>query len=800
MYMHTENIKQIQIETVKIIAEFEKIINELSKIERNNTDKDNNTAKRLSSDNLTKDINMLQNEKQKLDNLEYVVAVVGTMKSGKSTTINAIAGQEVLPNREFPMTTLPTLITHKPKQKEPILHLKDTEPFLKLAQNIKERISIEKTSEHSDLKKLIDDIKNDKISFKMEYKGSKNIEFFLKQINDLMRVAKDFQIEPPYKDFVNVDDLPRIEVEFYHLSKNKNKNSGRLTLLDTPGPDEFKHSVALKEIFENQLQRASAVMLLVDYTKMNSQSDVEVKQQVKDVAKMIGKQHLFVLLNKFDQRKRAKEEEQVIEEAKDLIYKDVLKDQIDRNNIYPVAAKLAFYANFGLRELEINKKIDTSLEWTDDFGVTLMGEDWEDDIDDIERVYKKCEKTWQKSFFEIALDKIISTIYNDALFLSLKSPLDKLKNLLREYKNVFEARKTAYQTELKELTEIVEALKEDINKVSQISEDIQKGIKKKIENSKLQIEQETEITFESMKKQIDEMLTDSKKEEEKATKDRKNESHKVDNDSFWHRKLWEGGLLDFFKGSSHNSSKSNLDILREQGELKYQNKENAEKVISGLNNMLQTMLNESSKKIEHDINCNILSLSDYINSDIKKNLTGILDVIEKKLSEGDGSLEINLPQLSIDFKLNFQTITSNLIDEESATYTRVGDGMLDRSLNWLNSDWGLEEYKRSIYTITRDSILNNIENTLQQLQKTKVDDLDSKFKEEIAFPIDKKLQFLVKEIEGYREEQIEILTKREKEDKESIEQELQTTKMYQKKLDKIDKRVNISTKILGDNQ
>lgn len=31
--------------------------------------------------------------------LEMVLAVVGTMKAGKSTTINAIVGTEILPNR-----------------------------------------------------------------------------------------------------------------------------------------------------------------------------------------------------------------------------------------------------------------------------------------------------------------------------------------------------------------------------------------------------------------------------------------------------------------------------------------------------------------------------------------------------------------------------------------------------------------------------------------------------------------------------------------------------------------------------
>ena len=46
----------------------------------------------------------LHNELRKITRLEMVLAIVGTMKAGKSTTINAIVGTEVLPNRNRPMT------------------------------------------------------------------------------------------------------------------------------------------------------------------------------------------------------------------------------------------------------------------------------------------------------------------------------------------------------------------------------------------------------------------------------------------------------------------------------------------------------------------------------------------------------------------------------------------------------------------------------------------------------------------------------------------------------------------------
>ena len=70
-----------------------------------------------------KRIEELEGEQIKTARREMVLAVVGTMKAGKSTTINAIVGQEILPNRNRPMTSVPTLIRHVPGKTEPVLHL-----------------------------------------------------------------------------------------------------------------------------------------------------------------------------------------------------------------------------------------------------------------------------------------------------------------------------------------------------------------------------------------------------------------------------------------------------------------------------------------------------------------------------------------------------------------------------------------------------------------------------------------------------------------------------------------------------
>lgn len=94
---------------------------------------------------LPKYIEVLEGERAKLQNLEMVLAVVGTMKAGKSTTINAIVGTEVLPNRNRPMTALPTLIRHTPGQTDPVLKFANNKPINDLMRELHSALTISST-------------------------------------------------------------------------------------------------------------------------------------------------------------------------------------------------------------------------------------------------------------------------------------------------------------------------------------------------------------------------------------------------------------------------------------------------------------------------------------------------------------------------------------------------------------------------------------------------------------------------------------------------------------------------------
>lgn len=789
--MHEKNFKRVQIETEKILKETQKLLEELSNKEKESYSGEVE-LKTLSLSNLRRHQELLKNEAQKLKNLEYVVAVVGTMKAGKSMTINAIVGQEILPSRDFPMTTLPTLITHVSKQTEPRLTIKKIKPFNELKNAIKAKISTRQTFELGDIQNLVSRIEENKIEFKTEYKGPEEISHFLRDINDLMRIAKEFGIEPPYEEYTDVDDLPRIEVEFYHLSKYPQEASeARLTLLDTPGPDEFKQSAILKTIFKEQLRKASAVTLVVDYTKMNSESDAKVKKDIEDVAKMIGKKHLFVLLNKFDQRNRDSEDNIVYEEAKRLISKGTLKDKIDDNNVYPISSKLAFYANLGLSELEKNKKIDENLFKREAFAVAMLGEDWKDDIDDIQRVEKKCHKNWEKSYLEDPLNNIIATIHSEALALALEAPLGKLANILQETSNGLKIRERGYRENIKQLKETIYALKNDINNMESISENLSLETEKSVADTKEKLEINIGESIDNIYDEFEStLLTSSNEEEQRQIKDKEYKP--------WLRIPLPKNLEFLNKAVNKDKNlekvKQNFKEFRKNGKVNFKKENDAKKFYKNINDIFTHQIEDFLENTEETISKNIYDLSSDVNDNIEEKLGSLLMVIKERF---DGEINITLPQLILEKSaIVNKSVLKNSIKHDIEIENVKGDGFINNILHWVNTNWGTVENRSDTFSVESKEIEKNINSKIMSLKKMLYDYIDNFYNKKISKTINKKLLFLKEEIEGYRGEQNDIVKKREANEVD-ITEEISLAQKLLERNTKLNERVYETKKILS---
>ncbi len=77
--------------------------------------------------------------------------------------LNGIIGLKILPSPNTPMTTLPTVITHKPGQQEPVLNLQNPLPFNKAIASIKEIMKNQNNDSYEKINcynLLTDDTKN----------------------------------------------------------------------------------------------------------------------------------------------------------------------------------------------------------------------------------------------------------------------------------------------------------------------------------------------------------------------------------------------------------------------------------------------------------------------------------------------------------------------------------------------------------------------------------------------------------------------------------------------------------------
>ncbi|MGU3415562.1 clamp-binding protein CrfC [Enterobacteriaceae bacterium C34A] len=405
----------------------------------------------------------LNNELRKITRLEMVLAIVGTMKAGKSTTINAIVGTEVLPNRNRPMTAIPTLIRHTPGQKEPVLNFIHVEPIERLMHELQDKLRDVDRAKlalrlemDKDMNALLERIIGG-VAFEKHYLGAQPIFQCLKSLNDLVRLSQATDVDFPFADYAAIEHIPVIEVEFVHLA-GLGENAGQLTLLDTPGPNESGQP-HLQKMLNEQLARASAVLAVMDYTQLKSISDQEVRQAIAAVSKSVP---LYALVNKFDQKDRNSDDE---EQVRAMISGTLMKDFIRPGQIFPVSSMWGYLANRARHELNSQGKLPDHQEqrWVQDFAEAALGRRWRTaDLDDVTHIRHAADLLWEDSLFEKPINRLLHAAHANASLFALRSASHKLLNYAQNARDFLEFRLQGLTVAAGQLQENIARLEEDM--------------------------------------------------------------------------------------------------------------------------------------------------------------------------------------------------------------------------------------------------------------------------------------------------------------------------------------------------
>ena len=410
--------------------------------------------------NTLKTIEVLEGEQRKLERLEMVIAIVGTMKAGKSTTINAIVGTEVLPNRNRPMTAIPTLIEHTPGQTEPVLEFKNQEPIARLMKKLREaldnsinKLAVEELLKDNEMNGLIKLIRSNG-RYKSSYYGAESIFDFLKGLNDLVRLSQKLNTEFPFSDYDEMHEIPVIKVEFAHLRETE-QAYGKLTLLDTPGPNESGQP-HLRKMLKDQLAKASAVLAVLDFTQLKSDADAQVREDLKAIAS-VSEGRLYTLVNKFDNRDRHSDN---AEQVKAFVAHTLMEQSIPESHVFPVSSRYGYLANRARHELFMNQQLpDHEIHpWVEDFGSEAFGTRWQKKIFDIEATKEAADDLWADSLFHEPLEQVIKTAQAQAALLAIETAAAKLVDTSAKLENFLNARETSLTKSTQELHQEITAL------------------------------------------------------------------------------------------------------------------------------------------------------------------------------------------------------------------------------------------------------------------------------------------------------------------------------------------------------
>jgi len=445
-----------------------------------------NAANALSADSSSDKYKDFQQEvlgiSRNVEKLELMMAIVAPMKAGKSTIINAIAGQEILPSRNAAMTTLPTQIVFNPDLTQPTLTLSPEiiTVYQQTLQALQTKIQTlgmqriqDKIAQYPHLQDLLPKIQDPAgLQLQETTSGREEIIKVLMSLNDIVRLCNT--IDPATDPLGRLTEVPCIHVptarsrslsESDAAADSKPDLLGNLVIVDTPGPNEAGENLKLATVVAEQLKQSSMVLIVLDFTQLKTEAAEQVKRDVQRVIDLRGKDNLYILVNKVDQRR---EGDMTSEQLHQFIAAEFGIGNDETNQVFEVSARRAFAAAHFMHELEQHPDLTLSeIPAARVLAQEVFGIDWEEELAAVtpEEIRKKAQRLWNKSGFEPFLEKAVKALMERAAPRCLKSALNLGRSRLVQLRDEVKLRSSAICQDAEKLQLELYALEADLHRL-----------------------------------------------------------------------------------------------------------------------------------------------------------------------------------------------------------------------------------------------------------------------------------------------------------------------------------------------
>lgn len=368
-------------------------------------------------------VQQIEKQQELVETLELRMSVIAPMKAGKSTIINAIVGQELVPSHSFAMTTLPTELVINNQLTTPELHIPEstTQILIDLTQQIQQKIeqqgiewAYEQTKTYDHLKDLVTELAQG-ITIHAHITGYINIQKQLEKMNHISRLAARLT---PENDWI-ISDLPRIETPC-HSPIFSSLPKSQLIIVDTPGPNEAGDNHKLSNIVISQIQKSAIVLFVLDYTNLYTEAEEEINKEVQKIIELRGSENLFVLVNKVDERSKS-EKSLSTEQVKNFV---VAEFGVEKQHVFEISALKAFDANLFLQ----------GITGFDEFGQKLYENGWQrlKAVTAEKDLKQDAEQMWKDAGFTIFLHEVIYKLTTSSTHECMRTAIKTAKNCMEQ--------------------------------------------------------------------------------------------------------------------------------------------------------------------------------------------------------------------------------------------------------------------------------------------------------------------------------------------------------------------------------
>ncbi|MGF0293760.1 dynamin family protein [Escherichia coli] len=726
--MHEKNIALLCDEADRLLQLNINLLRQM--VEEPDVLSDSKNEKRLLFDKqkALKRIEELEGEQIKTARREMVLAVVGTMKAGKSTTINAIVGQEILPNRNRPMTSVPTLIRHVPGKTEPVLHLEHIQPVRNLLITLQEKLATpagqqvaQTLQQTGDTRELLD-ILTDDGWLKNEYHGEEEIFTGLASLNDLVRLAAAMGSEFPFDEYAEVQKLPVIDVEFSHLV-GMDECQGTLTLLDTPGPNEAGQP-QMEVMMRDQLQKASAVLAVMDYTQMNSKADEEVRKELNAIADVsVGR--LFVLVNKFDEKDRNGDgADAVCQKVPAMLNSDVLP----ASRVYPGSSRQAYLANRALHELRKNGTLPVDEAWVDDFVREAFGRMKKDYVcKDSELATEGATDLWEGSLIDQLITEVILSSHSRAAALAVDSAAAKLMQNAENISEYLSLRHQELMQSIQSLQAHITSLLEDIREIADCQEQVTADVRMAMEEIDARTRELLTGVCTSLEEELNDYFRSGKRKEQQMLEE-ENSAQPRERNAF-------AFFLDIFgTGNQHDRMR---DFDPDSPEIKFSDRREALELMTQIESTVTSLHREAEAQFRPELEKIVSGIETGFRGTALYATENIAGRINTRLEDEGFTVKISFPAVSqLQTRLAVKTNLSALMEERTETVTRRRrqSGLWGKICGAFGtSDWGWETYKEDV---SRSVInINTVRKEVMSLTRAYFGELQASIEQDINQPV-----------------------------------------------------------------